>query len=351
MYENITYEQILGRILDRVPKDIDKREGSIIYDAVSPLAVEIFLFYNHLECLLNDTYADTASDNYLLKRCEERGIFRKLATKARVKAIFTPEDINLLSKRFNCGGIYFRAIEEISQGIYILECETAGIPGNISTGLIIPVENISGLETAEIIGISSHGEPDEDINTLRSRYFDSLKAQAFAGNIADYKEKASQVPGVYGVKVYPAFSGGGTVKLVISNSNYKKPSTEILESVKNIFDPENGNGAGLAPIGHKVSVFGVNERLIDISFDYVLESGISCNDLLPFFTKIIDGYFCELSENWSYREQLVVRASQLEARLLELTGILDISNLTINGDLRNLVLSDDEIPVRGDING
>ena len=41
MYEHITYEGIMSRILARVPDTLDKREGSIIYDAVAPIAVEI----------------------------------------------------------------------------------------------------------------------------------------------------------------------------------------------------------------------------------------------------------------------------------------------------------------------
>lgn len=40
MYENVTYEDILQRMLDRVPDSMDKREGSIIYDALAPAAVE-----------------------------------------------------------------------------------------------------------------------------------------------------------------------------------------------------------------------------------------------------------------------------------------------------------------------
>ena len=39
MYENITYEDILQRMLDRVPNSMDKREASIIFDALAPAAV------------------------------------------------------------------------------------------------------------------------------------------------------------------------------------------------------------------------------------------------------------------------------------------------------------------------
>ena len=45
MYENITYESILQRMLDRIPDDMDKREGAVIYDALAPAAVELQLMY------------------------------------------------------------------------------------------------------------------------------------------------------------------------------------------------------------------------------------------------------------------------------------------------------------------
>lgn len=38
MYENKTYENLLNGMLERVPDDIDKREGSIVYDALGPTA-------------------------------------------------------------------------------------------------------------------------------------------------------------------------------------------------------------------------------------------------------------------------------------------------------------------------
>ena len=38
MYEDRTYENILQEMLDRVTEDVDKREGSVIYDALAPAA-------------------------------------------------------------------------------------------------------------------------------------------------------------------------------------------------------------------------------------------------------------------------------------------------------------------------
>ena len=41
MYESQTFDVILKRMLDRVSNSLDKREGSIIYDAAAPAANEI----------------------------------------------------------------------------------------------------------------------------------------------------------------------------------------------------------------------------------------------------------------------------------------------------------------------
>ena len=48
---------------------------------------------------------------------------------------------------------------------------------------------------------------------------------------------------------------------------------------------------------------------------------------------------------------MIVRTSELETRLLKITGIADISNVKLNEIESNLVLAVDEIPVRGSLNG
>lgn len=45
MFEDKTYENILQEMLNRVPDDIDKREGSVIYDALAPTAYSIADLY------------------------------------------------------------------------------------------------------------------------------------------------------------------------------------------------------------------------------------------------------------------------------------------------------------------
>ncbi|MFQ8958062.1 MAG: hypothetical protein ACLR6O_04145 [Eubacterium sp.] len=74
MYENQTFNTIMQRMLNNVSDDIDKREGSIIYTALAPLALELETYYEALDEVLTETFADTASYYYLTKRAAERNI-------------------------------------------------------------------------------------------------------------------------------------------------------------------------------------------------------------------------------------------------------------------------------------
>ena len=95
MYENISYEQILKRMLDRVPNNLDKREGSIIYDALAPAAMELMGMYIELNIILKETFGDTASRDFLIRRAKERGITPQPSTHAVLKAVSKPDTVDI----------------------------------------------------------------------------------------------------------------------------------------------------------------------------------------------------------------------------------------------------------------
>lgn len=82
MYEHISYEEILNRMMSRVSNKLDKREGAVIWDAHSPAALEIMALYIELERVINESFGDTASREFLIRRCAERGITPSPASKA-----------------------------------------------------------------------------------------------------------------------------------------------------------------------------------------------------------------------------------------------------------------------------
>lgn len=343
------YEAILKRMLDRIPNDLDKREGSIIYNALAPSAAELAQAYIRLFDIENRTYADTAHDEDLRRRTAERGVIINHATKALRKGIF---NIDIpIDSRFNGGDLNYIAKERISYGVYKMECETPGAVGNYYYGTLLPIEYIEGLKSAEISDVIIPGEDLEDNESLRKRYFSTFDSESFGGNIQDYKEKTNSLAGVGGTKIYPAWNGGGTVKLIIIDSTFKKPSVEVVSSVQTDIDPvvNQGKGLGIAPIGHIVTVDGATEKVVNIQSNIALQSGYVWADAEASVKEVILNYFTELNKTWEENTNLVVRISQIETRILNVIGVLDIQNTLLNGNAANLVLTDIEIAALGEV--
>lgn len=352
MFENYTYEKILNDMLDRVPDNLDKRQGSIIYNALAPAAVELQNMYINLNVIINETFADTASRENLIKRASERGLSPYQATKAIVKGVFTPSSLEIsIGERFSVENLNYIVTEKITDGQYKLQCEEAGSDANYNLGQLIPINYIEGLQYAEITDVLIPGEDEESTEDFRNRYFSSFDNQAFGGNITDYKRKVNALSGVGGVKVYPTWNGGGTVKLVIMNSEFDVPSSALISSVQTAIDPtqNQGEGIGIAPIGHVVTVAGVTATTLDIDSEFTLQSGYTWLDVKNNVETAIENYFLELNKTWDANANLIVRISQIETRLLNVEGIIDIANTKIEDAAQNYTLGENAIASLGEV--
>ena len=158
MYEGITYELILQRMIDRVlaqNPNIDTREGSIIYNALAPAAVELQNMYIEFDWILNQSFADTTQREYLIKRCAKN--FPEEATKAILEGHF---NIDIpIGSRFSLDN-QITAISDF-RWCFQMECETPEI-GNQKLGTLIPIDYIDGLTTAELTAVLIPGEDEED---------------------------------------------------------------------------------------------------------------------------------------------------------------------------------------------
>ena len=333
MYES--YEELMERKLAMTQDKRDRRQGSLIFDAMGPNAAETAAFYADLTMLENRTFADTATGDDLTRRCAERGVMRKEATKATFYGSFTDAEGEAYplkqGERFYLEPYYYQVLME-ENGRVVLECETAGEDGNSYLGTLLPVNHLEGLAEAKLTELRTDGEDAESDDMLRKRYMDSFSADAFGGNIADYKLKVGALQNVGGVKVYPVWQGGGTVKLVIIDQGWKAPTEMELEALQKEIDPEKrGEGYGLAPIGHKVTVEGVTEVKCNISMEITWQADADTESGKREIQERIEAYLLELRKTWAEAEYLIVRISYLESAALAATGVLDVQNCTING--------------------
>lgn len=350
-YSSMTYEVILQRMLDRVPDTMDKREGSIIYDALAPAAVELALLYIEFGIIENESYADTASREYLIKRAAERGLTPHSATYAVVKGLFTPTTLDIpIGSRFNSDKLNYEVIAKIADGEYQLQCETIGTDGNRFSTTLIPIDYIDGLETATISEVLIPGEDEEDTEEFRTRYFDSFDTKAFGGNKTDYITKTNEIDGVGATKVTPVWNGGGTVKLTILNSDYDKASDTLIGTVQNLIDPQqDAEGIGYAPIGHIVTVDTAEEVEINVKATLTFDTGYTFNNLKSQIEQVIEDYLLEIRKDWANNEESLVRIRQIELKILSIEGIIDIANTKINNSTSNLTLSKYQIPIFGGV--
>lgn len=406
MFEEYDFDTLVERMLANVDDKFDKREGSVIYDAVAPAALELANMYVALDMVMDEVFADSASYYYLIKRAAERGIYPKEETNAECKLTVVPADTQIsIDDRFALGELNYTvtSVIDTSQGLYKITCETAGTIGNQQLGDLIPLEtknNLNDMQSVKLTEILIPGEDEEDVEAFRERYFASFNQTAFGGNKADYKEKVNDIAGVGGCKIMRAWNSGyspsdmipdeditswfenqsestlgrevynwlqtvynaakqkllttgGTVRVIIITSEFKVPSTVLVDTVQTAIDPtiNAGEGEGIAPIGHVVKIEGVSGRQINITLNLVYKEGYTFTGLESSIKESIDAYFLELAKTWTENDNLTVRLSQIEARVLMIEGILDVEFIKLNNASENIILEYNEIPLRGEVNG
>lgn len=406
MFESKTYEALLASALSRVSAAVDKREGSMVMNGVAPSMAELAQLYIGLDFVFAATYLLTAPREYLIKRASDRNMAPYPASAAVFRAVFNIEVP--VGIRFSCEDLNFvvtgRLEHETDTDVFLnhtVVCETAGTAANGYSGQLIPVEYVNGLTYAQLVELLIPGEDEEETEIFRQRVLDSFRSQAFGGNQADYTEKVLAIPGVGAVKVHPVWNSdiepssfipndqvtawyesvadsldipvaewltaiytaarnrkltvGGTVRLVVMAANNSVPSETLLDEIQTAIDPVQnaGEGLGLAPIGHVVNVVGVEPEVVDITLNLTYAAGWDWAAALSYIEKVIDDYFTELARNWSEADNLIVRISQIESRILSECSsmITDISDTLINGEGKNLTLGADSIPVRGNVDG
>lgn len=360
IFERYKFENILSRMMGRISNKLDKREGSIIYDALAPAAKELEDFYFTLVAFISETFADTASREYLVRRAKERGLTPYNSSKAILLGEFNTDVA--LGSRFSKDDLNYIVTKKLGYNDtknlfeHELTCEQSGRIGNTVFGKLIPITYIPNLTHAELVELVIPGEDEEETESFRKRYFESFNTKAYGGNILDYKNKVLEIDGVGAVKVQPIWKGGGTVLLTIIDSEYNKASTTLIQKVQQEIDPtQDGTGIGVAPIGHVVTVQTVKEKRIDISTNIIYETGYTWDDVKSKVNEVLEKYMLSLRKNWSDKENvkntnLIVRLSSIIAEMIDVDGIVDVQNTKINGNTVNITLGDYEIPILGGVN-
>jgi uncharacterized phage protein gp47/JayE len=332
LYEVQTYETILARMLSRVPDDLDKREGSIIYDALSPSAIELAKMYVELDTNLRLGFASTSSGEWLDRKVAEQGILRRQATKATRSATFNVPVA--VGERFYKDGLYY--VVKTAGVSATLECEASGAVGNGSGGTLQPVNYISGLTAATLGPVLVPGTDMETDISLYTRYREKVTRPATSGNAAQYKQWALEVTGVGDAKVFPLWNGPATVKVVLLGPDKRAPSAQVVSDAAAYIESQR-------PIGAVVTVAAASEIPIHMTVDVTLSSG-TLTQAQAGITQEAEAYLKSLAFH-----DPIVRYVRLANVILEAPGVQDYTGFTLNGGTSNISIPDGSVAILGTV--
>lgn len=361
--EYYSYDNILRRMLTEIPDNMDKRPSSPIWNGLAPVASELANEYIEIQIYKDQTYVLTAIGENLDTIGNNYSIPRKKATYAERIIQLTDTNDNLtnvpIGSRFSVpdsdSSITYIITRYLETGKAVVQCEQAGVIGNEYTGELLPLFSIDTLKEVIIISTETPAQDEEDDDTYRARIIDKLNTKGFAGNIRAYKDYIDEISGASEPKVFPAWNGGGTVKLSILDSEYNAITPEFQAEIKELIDPEQytGQGVGMAPIGHKVTIDTPTEVIINVTAGVYLESGATIGSIQAQVEQNIENYLYSIRKTWVDDEISYVYVNRMLAAILKTAGIVNAENVKINGEASNVVMEhtaiEQFIPVFGEV--
>ena len=337
MYSDQTYEVIKNRTLENINLDIYKGEGSFLNNMVSGNNLELSKIYLELSKIHKMAFIQDTYNQFLDKRVNEFGVYRKLGTESNGEVEFIGEKGTVINNGtvISYRDLLFVVIKDVTIGseegdnspVQALEVgKKYNLPTNCEFKL---VDNISGVTKITNTRSFEGGTDIETDEELKERFYKIQRNQATSGNKAHYEEWALEVEGVYNAKIYPRWDGPGTVKVLIFGENNQAVDTEVIERCKEHIEEE-------MPIGPALTVLTPSVLDISISASIKLEAGYTLDFVKESFLESINSYLINVNKEIIY--------TKVSAILASIEGIHDFSNLLLNNKAENIVFEEDKVP-------
>lgn len=327
-------------MLDAIDNTLDKSQNSFIHDAVAGTALELASFYMNLEYIADkmdiENLEGTDLEDYIYQRT---GLKRKQATFANGLVEFTGTEGTVIEKGLlvSNDNIDYEVVEPsiidaLGKATVKVQAITRGSVGNAPTGAInaIAVE-VGGLDTVNNPNPITNGYNEEDDDTYLARYYERVRTPATSGNKFHYLLWAKEVVGVGDARVIPLWDGAGTVKVFIIDSNKVPADEELASEVLEYINEQK-------PIGAEVTVESAVEKSITLTADIDLADGYIIGDVQSEFEEVLEEYRKSIAFKDSY-----VGYSAIGSLLFNVKGVIDYSNLKLNGGVLNVATTESEV--------
>ncbi|MCB2309051.1 baseplate J/gp47 family protein [Clostridium estertheticum] len=341
-----TAETIQTRLLEGIDDSYDKSEGSFFSDIVKTNALEFEQQYVVVSEVLDKAFIDTSYGDYLDRKVIEQGIIRNPATHASGHVTITGQEGSTIaignkvaSDTLTYAVLESKTIDATKNMTVAIECDDLGSIGNCPIGAIkyfpVTLAGLVEVTNGELLTNGYNAETDEE---LRQRYLEKVQTPPTSGNKYNYLSWAKEVIGVGDAKIFPLWNGNGTVKVVIVDSNKVAADTALINAV--ITNIEENR-----PIGATVTVISATEKLINIALTLVIDNA---NYKIDQIKESIQINIAEYLATIAFQE-IYVSYAKIGSLIIATTGVLDYSNLTVNGGTANITVGAEEVAITGTI--
>lgn len=335
MYKARGQKEILQELINNSKAKTGIFEGTFQYDALSSNSIEFAKVEVELEELNKVAFADTSYGEYLTMLAKQYGVIRKEATKATGTLTVKGTGTIYAGATFATeSGIQFVATENTyikENGKINIEASIAGVIGNVDAETINVISmSIPGINSVINSEPTIGGYNEETDAELLDRYLFKVRNPATSGNKNNYELWAREIEGVGGARCIPLWNGNGTVKVVVIDANLNIADETLLNKVRTYLEEEKPIGADLTV----VSATPVNVKVAANIYGSVNEDE---------FKEKVYTYFKDIGFNRGY-----VSIAHIGKTLLECSGVIDYDNLTLNSEVKNIPLTEEELPILED---
>jgi uncharacterized phage protein gp47/JayE len=229
---------------------------------------------------------------------------------------------------------------KIEDGFTIVDIKAVepGAGGNVAAGTITEVVTpIAGIDSIINEKPTEGGRETELDMPLRERHLEAVQEPTTGDNDSQYRVWAREVVGVGGVKVKPETPMRGYTTVIITDSDGKPASDELVGKVFEYID-------SVRPVNAGIYVKSAIAKTINISAKVEVATSHIIQEIQSAFIKNIEEHFKAVAKKETY-----VSHGQVGKILLDTEGVIDYSGLLLNNALANIPLEDEETPILGTV--
>jgi len=335
-----TEEAVRERMFTSMESGLDQAQGSMAWNLIAPLAIEIGKLWTALDQVVEFGFAQTTYGQFLDARAEEHGVTRKTATVATGTVTFTgttgvvvpagtqvsntvlagsPDEPVIFQT--DADGTLVAGTVDIT-----VTAVAAGSNGNLPAAsidrMVTVVAGITATTNAAEFTGGTNEETDEE---LRTRLLDAISAREGAGTVDDYVTWATSVSGVGSASCEPLWNGAGTVRVMILDVDLQPASAPLQTEVGDYIET-------IRPIGADVTISTPTLDTHTISATLTMETGFTVSGVQTAVETAIQAYYdsLDVGDDVVYNE--------VGAAIVQTLGVADFASLLVDGAAVNVVI-------------